>query len=80
MKFSTIDRDNDAHGGANCAAQFSGANWYRACHLAFLTGKYFGRGEAVAYAKGVTWHCHKGLWYSFKKAEMKIFVSEIKAG
>ena len=75
MKFSTIDRDNDVHSVKNCAAVYGGGNWYRGCHRVLLTGKYFGRGEIVVSAKGVTWFCHKGHAYSFKRAEMKIFVS-----
>ena len=73
-KFTTIDRDNDAAGG-NCAVAYGGGHWYKGCHTVLLTGKYFGRGKSVVNAKGVTWLCHKGHKYSFKRAEMKIFVS-----
>ena len=73
-KFTTIDRDNDASSRRNCAALYGGGNWHGGCHNVLLTGKYFGRGETVALAKGVTWLCHKGHTYSFKRAEMKIFV------
>ena len=42
MAFTSKDRDNDRHGGVNCAVSFTGAWWYRTCLYSNLNGKYLG--------------------------------------
>ncbi|XP_061190237.1 ficolin-1-like [Saccostrea echinata] len=44
MFFSTSDRDNDRHGGLNCADLYKGGWWFNSCHRAFLNGKWLSRG------------------------------------
>jgi len=39
MMFTTIDQDNDNHGGRNCAARRGGGWWYNSCFWACLTCK-----------------------------------------
>ena len=68
--FSTFDQDNDTHSG-NCAEQFKGAWWYRACHSSNLNGPYLS-GSHTSYADGVNWKTFKGYHYSLKYAAMKI--------
>ena len=69
--FSTYDRDNDASGDHNCAADFKGAWWYESCHYSNLNGLYH-RGNHTSYADGVNWLHWKGYHYSLKFAEMKV--------
>ncbi|XP_070538828.1 fibrinogen C domain-containing protein 1-like [Ptychodera flava] len=68
--FSTRDRDND-DSSSNCAALYTGAWWYEACHNSNLNGQYLG-GVTASYAKGVVWCQWKGYYYSLKTSEMKI--------
>lgn len=67
MKFSTYDRDNDAHSN-NCAMLYKGGWWYNACHTSNLNGiwgiKEFGR--------GVNWNSFTGFHASANFTEMKI--------
>ena len=75
MKFSTTDSDNDLWKKGNCAKIYSGGGyWHGACYRSFLTGKYHTERQTVVYGTGISWSCHKGYKYSFKKAEIKIFV------
>ncbi|KFB41107.1 AGAP011225-PA-like protein [Anopheles sinensis] len=56
QKFSTFDRDNDAHADSSCAKKYRGAWWYRKCYDANLNGRYqntTGDGSAI-------------VWYHFK--------------
>eukprot|EP00731_Ephydatia_muelleri_P016424 Em0009g848a len=40
MKFTTLDKDNDNWGGANCASQYKGAFWYNNCYYVNSNGEY----------------------------------------
>jgi len=70
MPFTTKDQDNDLH-LENCAQKFTGAWWYRACHVVNLNGLYLG-GTTNDLGKGVVWEKWKGFYYSLKRTEMKI--------
>ncbi|KAL7740009.1 hypothetical protein ACLKA6_016856 [Drosophila palustris] len=67
MKFSTFDRDNDIH-ERNCAKNYTGGWWYRACHSCLLTGLY----NDNNWGKGVIWNTFRGNTHSLKKAVMMI--------
>ncbi|XP_060597740.1 ryncolin-1-like [Ruditapes philippinarum] len=54
-KFSTKDSDNDNHVTLNCAVEFSGAWWHKACHRANLNGLYL-EGGNTDYARGINWY------------------------
>ncbi len=55
--FTTYDRDNDNHGGSNCADNYQGAWWYYACGVSNLNGRYLGE----------TGYSHTGMyWYHWK--------------
>ncbi|XP_061180605.1 fibroleukin-like [Saccostrea echinata] len=41
MYFSTPDRDNDRKKYGNCAADYKGGWWFKACHIAFLNGPWY---------------------------------------
>ncbi|XP_037948114.1 fibrinogen C domain-containing protein 1-like [Teleopsis dalmanni] len=71
-KFSTSDSDNDDW-ERNCADQYKGAWWYKACQQSHLNGLYL-RGE---YGKdktgqGVNWFAWHGYFYSLKYTHMAI--------
>ena len=70
LRFSTYDNDNDPY-GTNCALDFSGAWWYRACHYVNLNGLYL-NGDHSSYANGVNWYHFRGYHYSMKITELKI--------
>ncbi|XP_033106276.1 microfibril-associated glycoprotein 4-like [Anneissia japonica] len=70
MPFSTIDRDNDSW-GRNCAEEYTGAWWYKACFTSNLNGQYL-RGTTTLYGKGIVWSTWRGYNYSFRRVEMKI--------
>ena len=55
-EFSTLDRDNDAWSDGNCAAYYSGANWWHACGQSNINGKYGGDRD-----KGKKFMC----WFRF---------------
>ncbi|RUS72645.1 hypothetical protein EGW08_019583 [Elysia chlorotica] len=50
FQFSTIDRDNDVHETASCAAVYHGAWWYGACHSSNLNGEW-----GAPHNKGPRW-------------------------
>ncbi|KAG0717566.1 Ficolin-2 [Chionoecetes opilio] len=68
--FSTHDQDNDTYGN-NCAVQFRGAWWYRACHHANLNG-YQHQGNHSSFADGINWHAWRGYNYSLRRTSMMI--------
>ena len=64
--FSTYDRDND-RSLDNCAEKYTGAWWYRNCHLSNLNGKWGG-----ARSKGLTWKSLTTYEHAVSFSEMKI--------
>jgi len=74
QSFTTYDRDNDIHGGGNCADSYSGGGWwYQACHAGHLTGKYPDINSInVNFAKSVGIQFFLGHYSSLSMAEMKI--------
>ncbi|XP_034473109.1 ficolin-1-like isoform X2 [Drosophila innubila] len=68
LKFSTFDRDNDPDLDRNCAVLYTGAWWYKGCHLSHLTGKY----KDNISGKGINWYQFRGHEYSLKRAVMMI--------
>ena len=71
MKFSTQDVDNDLWSRVNCAQDYHGAWWFRACSHSHLNGEYL-RGRHNQWGKGIYWFHFKGSDYSYKVAEMKV--------
>ncbi|XP_043238898.1 microfibril-associated glycoprotein 4-like [Amphibalanus amphitrite] len=68
MKFSTFDRDNNAHSG-NCSSLDHGAWWYNACQRCNLNGVYIpGSTEP---SRSVRWMDWRGD-YSLNATTMKI--------
>jgi hypothetical protein len=74
QSFTTYDRDNDIHGGVNCADSYSrGGWWYQACHSGHLTGKYPDINSInVNYGNSVGIRFFLGHYSSLSMAEMKI--------
>ncbi|XP_074519934.1 microfibril-associated glycoprotein 4-like [Halichoeres trimaculatus] len=70
-KFSTFDRDQDAH-PSNCAKMFLGAFWYGKCLDANPNGVYRWGADGTIFAVGVEWEHWKGHDYSLKSISMKI--------
>ncbi|XP_020837576.1 ficolin-2 [Phascolarctos cinereus] len=70
QSFTTKDRDNDPSSG-KCAHQYSGAWWYKTCHLSNLNGLYL-RGPHESFANGINWNTGRGYKYSYKVSEMKL--------
>jgi len=68
MKFSTMDRDNDA----KCAKTYKGAWWFNGCHESDLNGEYKPVGVITTFAEGINWYAWKDRYYSLKRSEMKI--------
>lgn len=69
MRFSTIDRDNDARADA-CTRVCHGAWWYNDCTFANPNGRYILDGR-VSY-EGIYWFYWKNDYRSLKTVEMKI--------
>merc|ERR1719228_1993247 len=67
--FSTIDQDQDQHGGS-CAQKYGGGGWwYRACYHASLNGRVEEGG--VGGAKAAT-------WFSFKVKESTMKIRKVE--
>lgn len=70
MKFTTSDRDNDAHWFINCAqAKYSGW-WFNWSTDANLNGIYYFNGQTAS--DGVLWNSWHSSEYSLKGVSMKI--------
>ncbi|XP_066915019.1 ficolin-1-like [Clytia hemisphaerica] len=55
MRFTTRDRDNDAHGVDNCATRIPrGGFWYHNCGHLFFQGQYYGQ-ESCENLQGIHW-------------------------
>ena len=73
QKFSTPDRDNDAHCCVHCAAYNHRPWWHNSCYYSLLTGKYYtSGGPRSSLPRGIIWSGWKGPYYSLRVAEMKI--------
>ena len=75
MGFTTKDNDNDncspLHCSENCAVSYTGAWWYKNCHLINPNGHYLA-GEHTSYADGINWKQAKGFYYSMKTSILKV--------
>ncbi|KAL2102881.1 hypothetical protein ACEWY4_002049 [Coilia grayii] len=67
-KFSTFDKDQDAHSG-NCASMYVGGFWYGECHTTNPNGIYMWGANDV---KSACWHRWKNNYYSLKSISMKM--------
>ena len=54
MQFSTSDNDHDADSTRNCAAIYSGGNWWRSCSRQNMNGKYGGKTDSST--KFMVWY------------------------
>ena len=71
MKFGTQDVDNDRWSGGNCAQDGHSAWWFNKCSYAHLNGEDL-RGRHNQLGEGILWADFKGVYYSYKVAEMKV--------
>ena len=72
FQFSTLDRDNDDFGDANCAVVQSGGWWYSACTWANLNGLYKQGGLYSGGYNGIFWNYWQGFDYSLKDVIMMV--------
>ena len=68
MKFTTRDRENDNHGGIQCANFRRGAWWYNACSYSNLNGLYLSGQSNLHGIEWRTWRNHVSIPFT----EMKI--------
>ncbi|XP_055600828.1 ficolin-2-like [Uranotaenia lowii] len=66
MKFTTQDADHDTHGG-NCAVDYKGAWWYKACHFSNLNGLY----------KKGSFNTNSMCWNAFKSSDESLHKSRM---
>ncbi|XP_066296744.1 angiopoietin-related protein 7-like [Branchiostoma lanceolatum] len=73
QRFSTMDRDNDAH-SVHCSQRYGqGGWWFESCSHSNLNGRYLGNcGSSCPSAQGVMWFDWGGWSYSLKSVSMKI--------
>ena len=71
QKFSTYDQDNDQWKDNNCARQFSGGWWYKACHQSGMNGRY-SKTPGIPFGDGIIWQTWKGYKYGLSKTQMKV--------
>ncbi|XP_074028813.1 microfibril-associated glycoprotein 4-like isoform X2 [Leptinotarsa decemlineata] len=71
-KFTTKDFDQDSN-PSNCAIAYSGAWWYKSCHLSNLNGKYLNANLPEQYKfHGVHWNTFRSHEYCHARARMLI--------
>ena len=68
MAFSTYDRDNDLHGGLNCAQLWKGGWWYNACTNSQLNNIYVH--DSPKEGEPVFWFTFTGYDRSLKFVEI----------
>ncbi|CAL4122781.1 unnamed protein product [Meganyctiphanes norvegica] len=71
QSFSTFDADHDVYGGGNCAEEFHGAWWYKACHRSNLNGRYYPSDDYTDHTDGLMWFDFQGV-DSLKTTKMMI--------
>ncbi|XP_035795235.1 fibrinogen C domain-containing protein 1-like [Anopheles albimanus] len=68
MKFSTKDRENDENKEENCAHEYYGAWWYKACHQSNLNGGYMN----YVNTKSMSWFSFNNSYQGMKYSRMMI--------
>ncbi len=74
MKFTTYDRDNDVHSSYNCASEYRGGWWHKACFMANLNNLY--PDNIRSDAMYMSWLLVDGSYGRIMRSEMKIQVTE----
>ena len=74
MQFTTFDRDNDNHGGINCARppHRQGGWWYTNCGYSNLNGLYL---SGQRDSDGVAWYhfnSSASSWFTLRYSDMKL--------
>ncbi len=68
--FSTIDSDNDASDGYNCAEEYSSGWWYNNCYNSHLNG--INRESVAGALNEIIWISFRDFYGSMTKAEMAL--------